>query len=82
MELSKEEIQKLKETIPLVIGRNIRKAREEKGLTQTELSNLKLSDRQYMYKIETAKVSVSIVKLAILAKALEVSIAQLVFEEV
>lgn len=36
------------------------------------------SDRQYQYKIETGKVSVSIAKLAVIATALEVSLKELV----
>lgn len=77
-DLSLEEIKKIKKETPIRIGKNIRKVREAKGLTQIELANKIGSDRQYLYKIESAKVGVSIAKLAIIAKALEVSLKDLV----
>lgn len=77
-DVSSEEIKRIKKEIPLLVGENIRRIREEKGYTQVELANRIQSDRQYMYKIETAKVGISVVKLAIIAKALDVSLKQLV----
>jgi len=80
VELSRKDIENLKKRIPKVIGKNIRDVRENKGMTQTTLSNLVGSDRQYLYKIEHAKVGVSVVKLIIIAKALEVDVADLLVD--
>ncbi|MBE7443376.1 MAG: helix-turn-helix transcriptional regulator [Flavobacteriales bacterium] len=77
-DLSLEDIQKIKKETPIRIAKNIREVREAKGLTQIELANKIGSDRQYLYKIEAAKVSVTIAKLAIIAKALDVSLKDLV----
>lgn len=77
-DLSLDEIKKIKKETPIRIGKTIRKVREAKGLTQIELANKIGSDRQYLYKIEAAKVGISITKLAIIAKALEVSLKDLV----
>ncbi|MFT5821531.1 MAG: transcriptional regulator with XRE-family HTH domain [Crocinitomix sp.] len=76
-DLTTKDIDKIKNTIPEEVGDNIRKMREEKGLTQTELANKILSDRQYLYKIETGKVGLSVVKLAVIATALGVEITDL-----
>lgn len=77
-ELSKEEIKKIKKIVPAQVGENIRKIREEKGLTQIELAHRIHSDRQYLYKIEKAKVGISISKLAVIARALDIPISKLV----
>ena len=77
MELSKKDIEKLKKSIPRIVGKNIRDIRESKGLSQTQLSHLVGSDRQYLYKIENAKVGISVVKLSIISKALEVPVSSL-----
>ena len=77
-DLSKEEIERIKETVGVVIGNNIKKAREKAGLTQTELANKIISDRQYLYKIETGKVGISVIKLAVIAKALNIPLEELV----
>jgi transcriptional regulator with XRE-family HTH domain len=65
---------KIKETIPKLVGNRVRELREAKGLTQVELADMIGSDRQYLYKIESAKVSVSVVKLTIITKALGISL--------
>ena len=77
-DLSNEEIEKIKHDVVLKIGQNIRKFREKKGLKQSELAAMTQSDRQYQYKIETGKVGISVSKLAIIAVALDVSLASLV----
>ena len=77
MELSKKDIERLKKTIPKKIGKNIQDTRESKNLSQTELANLINSDRQYLYKIESGKVGVSIVKLIVISEALEVNVSDL-----
>jgi len=77
-DLSNEDIKRIKENVPIKVGNKIREIRESKGLTQIELANKIQSDRQYLYKIEKAKVSVSVSKLAIIAKALDITIKELV----
>lgn len=51
--------------------------KRRKGLSQTELANLINSDRQYPYKIESGKVRISVVKLIIISKTLDVDVADL-----
>ena len=70
MELSKEDIEKIKEEVPEIIGNNIRNIRESKDLTQTQLAMMLNSDRQYLYKLEKGKVGLSVVKLLSISKAL------------
>ncbi|MGE0561965.1 MAG: helix-turn-helix domain-containing protein [Flavobacteriales bacterium] len=70
-----EESKRIKESIPTLVGKRIKDLREAKGLSQVELADKIGSDRQYLYKIESAKVSVSMVKLAIIANALDISLA-------
>lgn len=70
------ESKKIKESIPKLVGNRIKELREAKDLTQVELADMIGSDRQYLYKIESAKVSVSIVKLTIITKALGISLEE------
>ena len=77
-DLSSKEIEQIKETVSVKVGDKIRQIREEKGFTQVELANKIHSDRQYLYKIEHAKVGISVSKLAIIAKALDVPMTKLV----
>ncbi|MFK8058457.1 MAG: helix-turn-helix domain-containing protein [Polaribacter sp.] len=44
------------------------------GLTQIELAELVLKDRQYLYKIEKGLVTPNISTITILAKAMEISL--------
>lgn len=76
-DLSKEEIERIKEEVGIKIGNNIRTLREQLGLSQTDLANKVQSDRQYMYKIEKGKVGISINKLAVIAAALGVTLSEL-----
>jgi transcriptional regulator with XRE-family HTH domain len=77
-DLTKEEIEIIKESIPKRIGMNIKKYRIQKGIKQSELAAMIQSDRQYQYKIESGIVGISVVKLALIAAALDVSISELV----
>ena len=77
-DLTKEEIEIIKENIPKRIGMNIKKYRIQKGIKQSELAAMIQSDRQYQYKIESGIVGISVVKLALIAVALDVSISELV----
>lgn len=76
-DLSKEEIERIKEEVGVRIGNNIKTHREKLGLSQTDLANKVQSDRQYMYKIEKGKVGISINKLAVIAAALGVTLSEL-----
>ncbi len=77
MEISKKDIDRIKEDIPEIIGNNIRHIRENKGLTQTQLAHLLVSDRQYLYKLEKGKVGLSVVKLLTISRALEIPVIKL-----
>jgi len=77
-DLTKEEIEIIKESIPKRIGMNIKKYRIQKGIKQSELAAMIQSDRQYQHKIESGIVGISVVKLALIAAALDVSISELV----
>lgn len=76
-DLSSEDIEKIKKAITKKVGENIRKVREKKNISQTELADMILSDRQYMYKIESGKVGLSVAKLVVIAKALSVKAGDL-----
>lgn len=71
--LSEVEIKKIKESTPIIIGEKVRMIRLSKNLTQTELAELVLKDRQYLYKIEKGLVTPNISTIMILAKALKIS---------
>lgn len=71
-EFSSEDIEAIQKEITISVGLRIRSIRKNKGWTQVELANKIHSDRQYMYKIENAKVGISLAKLSVIAKALEV----------
>jgi len=78
LDLTSEEINRIQRLTTIQVGNKIREIRMQKGLTQTELANLINSDRQYLYKIEKAKVGISVNKLAVIAKALNVPLTTLV----
>lgn len=75
-ELTNEDLKKIKSTTPLSIGKRIKSIRESKGITQIELGDRINSDRQYLYKIESGKVSVSVSKLVIILTALDVTLEE------
>ncbi len=75
--LTEKQIRDLKESTPKMIGERICFLRKEKELTQTELAELVLKDRQYLYKIEKGLVTPNVSTIAILAKALDINIAEL-----
>ena len=58
-------------------GRNIRAARERKGLTQRELSDLCGVDNSKICKIEQGKVNMTLLTLIEIAVALNISPAAL-----
>jgi|11_taG_2_1085331.scaffolds.fasta_scaffold24049_2 transcriptional regulator with XRE-family HTH domain len=75
--VSEEDNSKLKKSLPINLGLAIKMARKKNKLSQTELATLTLKDRQYIYKIEQGKVTPNIVTIGIIAKALNLSIPEL-----
>lgn len=67
----------LKKNVALQLGQQIKTIRKRKRLSQSDLAFLVGMDRQYLYKIETAKVTPNIGTVAGLAFALNVSLSEL-----
>ena len=63
--------------IKLELGFRIKSLREEKGLSQRELSISADLDRSYIASVESGKRNVSIVNVAKIAAALHVSLSEL-----
>lgn len=63
------------------VGRRIRKLREARGLTMAELGSNRRGvvyfQRQYVWKMETGRVTPTLAALAHFAKRLDVTISQL-----
>ncbi len=76
-DVSDKQIERLKKSVPKKLGSAIKNARKGRKLSQTELAMLTQKDRQYIYKIETGKVTPNIVTISIIAKALDVEVAEL-----
>ena len=70
-------LSELKKNVAFQIGQQIRTIRKRKRLTQSELAFLVGMDRQYLYKIETAKVTSNIGTIATLAFAMGITLAEL-----
>lgn len=51
IELSDKKLDKLKTTIPVIIGDRIKRFRKDKRLAQNQLAQMVGKDRQYLYKI-------------------------------
>lgn len=75
--LTDKRISAIKESTPKLVGKNIREERERQNLSQTELAEAVGKDRQYLYKIESGKVTPNISTIAILAESLGVSLSEL-----
>lgn len=75
--IDENRIAELKTKIPAEVGHQVRKFREIKKLSQTELAVMIGKDRQYLYKIEKGKVTSNVFTIALIASALEVSMADL-----
>ncbi len=73
-------LQELKKSIAIQLGQQIKMIRKQKRLSQSDLAFLVGMDRQYIYKIETAKVTPNIGTITALAFALEISLSTL-FED-
>ena len=63
------------------VGRRIRKLREERGLTMAELGSNRRRvvyfQRQYVWKMETGRVTPTLAALAHFAKRLDVTMSEL-----
>lgn len=77
MQIAEDKIQVYSTSVPLLVGQQIKKFRKMRKLTQTELAHRVWKDRQYLYKIESGKVTPSIFTIAVIALALEVSLSEL-----
>lgn len=75
--LTEIEISNLSNTVPKLVGEQVVVFRKKLNLTQTELAESIGKDRQYLYKIEKGKVTPNIVTLSIIAKALKISLSDL-----
>ena len=82
MQISEDKIHRYSTSIPILVGQQIKKFRKKRKLTQTELAHRVWKDRQYLYKIETGKVTPSIFTIAMIALALETSLSELLEEVV
>jgi transcriptional regulator with XRE-family HTH domain len=69
-----------KESTRQIFGRNMRRIRRGKDLTQEDLSHATGITQAYISEIEAGKRKVSIDNIEAIAKALKVSVAQL-FED-
>lgn len=76
--LSDERINQLKKETPIFVGNLIKQARSKRKISQTQLAEAVGKDRQYLYKIESGKVTPNIATIAILAEALGLSLEQLI----
>jgi transcriptional regulator with XRE-family HTH domain len=65
---------------PAIVGRNVRRLRQQKGLTQEELAFESKIDLTYMGGIECGKRNPSLMVMARIAQALSVPLAKLVIE--
>lgn len=63
--------------LAIALGRNIRKTRKEKDLSQEKLALMCGLDRSYMGRIERGEVNITVVKLYEISKVLEVDIRTL-----
>lgn len=60
--------------LAIVLGRNIRKTRKEKNLSQEKLALMCGLDRSYMGRIERGEVNITVLKLYEISKVLKVDI--------
>ncbi|ARJ66461.1 transcriptional regulator [Magnetospirillum sp. ME-1] len=61
-----------------LVGRNVRRARQEKGLTQEQLADASGFTQQYLSELETGRRNPTIVSLYEIASALGISHVELV----
>lgn len=75
--IEEEKLLQLKRSVTFQVGQEIKRFRKLKRLSQTELALMVGKDRQYLYKIESGKVTPNIATISSLAYALEISLAEL-----
>lgn len=75
--LTDKRISTIKANTPILVGKCIREERERQKLSQTELAQAVGKDRQYLYKIESGRVTPNVATIAILAEALGVPMSEL-----
>ena len=66
-----------KESTGITVGKNLKRLRQEKGLSQAELAELAGLSKNFISYIENGKCGISSKTLASLANALRVELAQL-----
>lgn len=59
------------------LGANIRKLREERNITQSQLARMVDKDRQTIYKIETGELNSTVKSLKLIADALKIPVKRL-----
>lgn len=64
--------------LAFLLGRNIRKVRKEKHISQEKLALLCGLDRSYMGRIERGEVNITVIKLYEISKALNTDIRNLI----
>lgn len=64
--------------IRVILAENVKKFRLRKGLSREELSLLVGVDNSYISKLERKKVNITIDKMSIIAKALDVKVFELI----
>ena len=57
---------------PEVVGKNIRKHREKRGISQEALADLAGVHRTYILKVEQGKTNISVINIFRIAEALKV----------
>lgn len=77
MQISEDKIKQYTQSVPVLVGGQIKKFRKMRKLTQTELAHRVWKDRQYLYKIEKGKVTPSVFTIAMIALALDISLSEL-----
>lgn len=64
--------------LSILLGRNIRKARKEKNISQEKLALMCGLDRSYMGRIERGEVNITVSKLYELSRALDIDVRDLI----
>jgi transcriptional regulator with XRE-family HTH domain len=62
----------------VAFGRSVRETRKERGVSQEELAHLADIDRSYMSSIERGEQNVGLMSMARVARALDVTLSELV----
>lgn len=71
------DIEKLKEIVPIELGKRVNYLRQKNGMSQIQLGRQIGNDRQYVNKIEKGKINPTLIKLLSISEALNVSLKEL-----